>query len=83
MQKESNCPYCEKVNELIDFTLKRAAHFGILDWAAFKTCLFTCGVLIGAMFSKLFKKLAPLMTIVFIASWAYLVWRIFFAEDDE
>lgn len=83
MQKELNCPCCEKVNELVDFMLKRAAHFSILDWTIFKTCLISFGVLIGAIFAKLFKKLAPLMAIVFMASWVYLAWRIFFAGDDE
>ncbi len=83
MQKESNKLYCKKWEELMTFMLSRAAKFSAVDWAIFKTCLVTFGLMIGAWFARLFKKLAPLMALVFIVSWVYLVWRIFFDEDTE
>lgn len=83
MQKESSRLYCEKWNELMAFMLSRAAKFSVVDWAIFKTCLVTFGLMIGAWFARLFKKLAPLVALVFIASWVYMVWRIFFDEDVE
>lgn len=83
MQKEFNKPYCEKWDRLSTLLLSRAAQFSMLDWAIFKTCLISLGLMVGSLFAKLFKKLAPLMALVFIASWVYLVWRIFSGEDIE
>ncbi len=82
MQKEFKL-YCKKWDELTAFLLSRAAHFSVLDWAIFKTCLVTLGLMIGTWFARLFKKLAPLVALVFIASWVYLVWRIFLGEDID
>ncbi|WMJ84791.1 hypothetical protein ACS3UN_05300 [Oscillospiraceae bacterium LTW-04] len=81
MQKEFNNLCCKKWDELIAFMLSRAAKFSVVDWAIFKTCLVTFGLMIGAWFARLFKKLAPLVALVFIVSWIYMVWRIFFDED--
>ena len=39
--------------------------------------------MIGTWFARLFKKLAPLVALLFIASWIYLVWRIFLGEDID
>lgn len=83
MQKEFSKLYCEKWRTLVAFLLSRAAHFSVLDWAIFKTCLITLGLMIGTWFARLFKKLAPLVALLFVASWIYLVWRIFFDKDFE
>ncbi len=83
MQKEFSKLYCKKGRILTAFLLGRAAHFSILDWAIFKTCLITLGLMIGTWFARLFKKLAPLVALLFIASWIYLVWRIFLGEDID
>lgn len=83
MQKGINNPCYEKLNKLVGFMLKSVAHFDIFDWAILKTCLVSFGILIGSMFAKIFKKLAPLMAIIVLASWAYIAWRIFFIEDNE
>lgn len=82
MQKELNLFNCEKIDALTDYVLKRAETFDLFDWAIFKTCLLSLGVLIGSMLAKFFKKLAPLTTIIFIASWGYLIWRVFFSQED-
>ncbi len=83
MQREFSKLHCKKWDELTAFMLSRAAHFSVLDWAIFKTCLVTLGLMIGTWFARLFKKLAPLVALVFIASWVYLVWRIFLGEDID
>lgn len=83
MQRDFSKLYCKKWHELTAFMLSRAAHFSVLDWAIFKTCLITLGLMIGTWFARLFKKLAPLVALVFIASWVYLVWRIFLGEDID
>ncbi|MPN23020.1 hypothetical protein SDC9_170405 [bioreactor metagenome] len=83
MQKKFNKLCCKKWKELTTFMLHRAAQFSVLDWAIFKTCLVSLGLMIGTWFARLFKKLAPLVALIFIVSWVYLVWRIFFDEEFE
>lgn len=80
---KKSCTCCDVLSRLADYCLERASTFSIFDWAVFKTCLISLGVLIGAAFAKLFKKLAPLMAIVFVVSWIYILWRMFFAEYDD
>ncbi|MFV0497312.1 MAG: hypothetical protein ACK5L0_03950 [Candidatus Fimivivens sp.] len=84
MQKEEmNAFCCQKWDALSLFILRRATEFSIVDWAIFKTCLITFGLMIGAWFARLFKKLAPLLVLVFIISWLYMVWRVFLEEDFD
>ncbi len=83
MQRDFSKLYCKKWRALTAFLLSRAAHFSVLDWAIFKTCLVTLGLMIGTWFARLFKKLAPLVALLFIASWIYLVWRIFLGEEID
>lgn len=83
MQREYVKLYCEKWRALVAFLISRAAHFSVLDWAIFKTCLISLGLMISTWFARLFKKLAPLVALVFIISWAYLIWRIFWDEDVD
>ncbi|MEG1774259.1 MAG: hypothetical protein RR320_05340 [Oscillospiraceae bacterium] len=68
---------------MIDYMLARSRNFGLADWAMFKLCLVSFGVLIGSTFSNFFKKLRPLMTVLFCAGWVYMVWRVFLCEDDD
>lgn len=83
MPKELTVLCFEKWNRLLKFLLKRAAQFSLVDWIVLKGCLVSFGLMIGGLFAKLFKKLAPLMALIFFISWAYLVWRIFFDEETE
>ena len=83
MQRAFNKVYCEKWRALVAFMLGRAARFSVLDWAIFKTCLITLGLMISTWFARLFKKLAPLVALIFVLSWIYLVWRIFMGEDID
>ena len=75
--------FCEDFTALYDTVVNRSQHFDMLDWAIFKTCLVSLGVLIGSWFAKFFKRLAPLMMVVFVASWIYLFWRMFFDYETE
>lgn len=68
---------------LIDFMISRVTAFSIFDWGIFKICLISFGVLLGTLYNKLFKKLAPLVAVVFIATWVYMLWRVLFCECDD
>lgn len=83
MQKDLSKLCGQKWEALMAFMLSRASKFSVLDWAILKTCLVTFGLMIGTWFARLFKKLAPLVALVFFVSWIYLIWRVFFDEDFE
>ena len=59
-----------------------ARGFSILDFAVFETCLLSLGLWLGTCFSKCFKKLRTLFFVAFAASWLYMLWRIFFDEEE-
>ena len=48
----------------------------------FETCLLSLGLWLGTCFSKCFKKLRTLFFVAFAASWLYMLWRIFFDEEE-
>ena len=59
------------------------ATFSVLDFAIFKVCLICFGAWLASLFSKAAQKLKPLFLIGFLATWFYLIWRIFFCETDD
>ena len=60
----------------------KARGFSILDFAVFETCLLSLGLWLGTCFSKCFKKLRTLFFVAFAASWLYMLWRVFFDDED-
>lgn len=70
------------VSKFIDWGMERWERFTVLDVAAFKLCLLSLGTLLGMYLVKPLKKLAPLIWIVAIASYAYIVWRMVFCDEQ-
>lgn len=76
---------CAKTNlyQMMYFMMKRAKTFEIEDFAALKVCLFSFGLLLGSSFSKFFKRLSPLIKAMFVLSYVFLIWRIFFQAQED
>ena len=72
-----------QADRFIDYTMGRARGFSVLDFAIFKVCLICFGAWLASLFSKAAQKLKPLFLIGFLATWFYLIWRIFFCETDD
>ena len=68
--------------EFVDYTLARCRTFDAFDFAIFKICLVLFGAWFAAQFTKLASKLKKVFLIGFLISMAYLIWRIFFAEQE-
>ena len=68
--------------EFVDYTLARCRTFDAFDFAIFKICLVLFGAWFAAQFTKLANKLKKVFLIGFLISMAYLIWRIFFAEQE-
>lgn len=62
--------------------VEKAHGFSLFDFAIFETCLLSLGLWLGTCFSKCFKKLRTLFFVAFAASWLYMLWRIFFDEEE-
>ena len=63
-------------------TASRWTNHAVFDFAIFETCLLSLGLWLGTCFSKCFKKLRTLFFVAFAASWLYMLWRIFFDEEE-
>lgn len=63
--------------DFTDFAFERVKTFNILDWAMLKSCLVSLGILAATDFNKLFKKIKPLITLIFLISWFYTFIKIF------
>lgn len=76
---------CAKTSlyRMIYFLMKRAETFEVEDFAALKICLVSFGLLLGSTFSKFFKRLSPLIKVVFVLSYVFLIWRIFFQPQED
>ncbi len=81
MLKIKNCPVCDRLSELTWFVMDKVENLSPFDWALLKTALVSFGILIGSAFYKLFRKLAPLIALIFIATYIYTAWRIFCYEE--
>lgn len=74
------CCMCKTARRFADWGMERWKTFTIADAAAFKVCLLSLGMLLGAHFARPLKKLRPLLWAVAAASYAWLVWRLVFDE---
>ena len=73
----------DAVQRVIDWGMERFRGFSVRDVAIFKTCLLSIGALLGVYFIMPLKKLAPVLWVVAVASYAYLIWRMFFADEQQ
>ena len=71
-----------ELGELIDFAMDSLQLFTITDMAMFKIFLISFGILLGITFTKFFKAMSPIVKILFVASYAYIVWKVFVEDED-
>lgn len=71
------------LSAVIDFLLERTSTFGVSEWFSLKLFLLSMGTLIGSSFSKFFKKLKPLLTIVMLISGIFTFIRVFAPVFDN
>ena len=63
-----------------NYMLERAKDFDGFDWAIFKVCLVSLGLLVGAKLAGIVRRIRGFLVIVFFLSWIYTMWRIFFSD---
>lgn len=71
-----------QAGRFVTYTTERVNGFGILDWAIFKVCLICFGAWMATLLSKTAQKLKHVFLIGFLATWIYMIWRIFFCDTD-
>ncbi|MFI3227188.1 MAG: hypothetical protein R3Y09_07210 [Clostridia bacterium] len=80
-----DCKACQSIKLyyaiLMDLVMEKFKTFSVLDIGIFKICLLSIGLLFGGFFNKFIRKNAILIAIIAIASYAYLIYKIFFKED--
>lgn len=72
----------KKASVFLEFAMKKAHGFSVLDFAMLKICLISLGLWLGARFSGFFRRFKGVLFLGFILSYVFLIWRIFFLEDD-
>lgn len=79
-----NCPMCEKAKSsyvsLVDFLMAAVRKFTVYDFAVFKTLLFSMGLLVGANLSQKIKKFEIVIIFISLASYVYIIYKIFKKE---
>ncbi len=71
------------MKEIIAILDQRAAEFDELDWGIFKCALILTGIIIGATFQAPCKALRPLLFLVWICCFTYMILRIFVIPELE
>ena len=77
-----NCTICKGVRDFVDFAMEKFRQFDIKDAGIFKICLIAFGILMGMYWHKQFKKASPFIWLIFIASYGYLIYTLFFKKED-
>lgn len=72
-----------RASDFVQYLVERARGFSVLDFAMFKVCLLSLGLWLGAQFAGLFKRVRVFVFLGFIASYIYLIWRIFLRNDQQ
>lgn len=85
-EKLEGCAHAEKAKNWISWAVGRSMeevrNFSVLDFGIFKLCLLSLGLWLGTLWNKLLKHCRPLLFLGFAISWLYLIWRIFFKDED-
>ena len=64
-------------------TTEKIRGFSLIEFFIYETCLLSFGLWLGTCFSKFFKKFRAIIFAAFAATWLYLLWRVFFDEDED
>lgn len=72
-----------RAGDLADYSAERARGFTLFDFSIYEFCLLSLGVWIGSRFARFFKRFRALVFLGFLASWVYLIWRVFLRRDDD
>lgn len=71
-----------RADDAVHYSVERAREFGFFEFAMFKLCLLSLGLWLGSLFASFFKRFRVVLFIGFVASYIYLIWRLFFRDDD-
>lgn len=74
---------CKKFRIYVQYLVGKAHTMNALDFSILKVCCLCLGAWTATVFSKTAKKCKGLLFIGFLASWGYLIWRLFFQETTE
>lgn len=66
----------------IDHSMTKARGFSVFDFAMLKICLLSLGLFLGSCFASFFKRFRAALFVLFAASWLFMLWRIFFDDED-
>lgn len=61
----------------IERSINAARKYTVWDFAIFKFCLISLGILFGVYFAQFFQNYMALLWIVFIVSYVYIMYRTF------
>ncbi len=66
------------MNNFVNKAMNAAKKYTVWDFGLFKLCLFSLGIIFGVYFYTFFSTYMPIVWAIFIASWAWLVYKTFF-----
>lgn len=74
---------CDQAGRFMNTTTEKIRGFSLIEFFIYETCLLSFGLWLGTCFSKFFKKFRAIIFAAFAATWLYLLWRVFFDEDED
>ena len=66
------------MKNFVNKAINAARKYTVLDFGLFKLCLFSFGIIAGVYFYTFFSMYMPIVWAIFVASWAWLVYKTFF-----
>ncbi len=71
------------MQEMIALMNEKVSDFDMEDWTLLKATLILFGVIVGATFATPCKKLKPLLVIIWMCCFAYLMIKLFVLTPEE
>ena len=65
------------MKKLIEKLLNAAKKYNVWDYGWLKICLFSLGIIFGVYFKEFFASYLPIICIIFIASYIWLMYKTF------
>ena len=71
------------LKDMADKGIDRTKSFGILEWSMTEMCLESFGILMGIYTYNKSKKMKPLIWTMFLATFAYIMYRMVFEVSGK
>ncbi len=65
------------MKKFIEHVLKATRKYNVMDWSILKVCLIALGIILGTYFASFFRTILPIVWIILILTYVWIMLKTF------